>query len=131
MWILHADGSKRAAYMDFLKSFDPVPNLRLLFKLKSNDISHKAPEVGRSIIEQLKTESEDQWNKRYVLYSAVSSPFGPLKALNTFPPLTDLFIPTPTRMLLEAFLPCKKYVQRLFTHISTTVYSHVLIYITK
>ena len=28
---------------------------------------------------------------------------GPLKALYTFPPLADLFIPTPTRLLWEAF----------------------------
>ena len=37
-------------------------------------------------------------------YRAVSiQSVGLLKALYTFPPLTDLFIPTPTLLLLEAF----------------------------
>ena len=28
---------------------------------------------------------------------------GPLTAVYTYPPLADMFIPTPTRLLLEAF----------------------------
>ena len=54
-------------------------------------------------------------------------PLGRLKALYNLPPLTALFILTPIRLLLEAFYPCRNYAQRLLTHISTTVYSQVLI----
>ena len=39
-----------------------------------------------------------------------------------FPPLVDLFIPTPTRLLREAFQPGSNYVRTQVTHISTTVY---------
>ena len=38
----------------------------------------------------------------------------------TLHPLTDLFIPTPTRLLWEAFKQCSNYAQQLNTHISTT-----------
>ncbi len=40
---------------------------------------------------------------------------------------SDLFIPTPTRLLLEDFYPCSNwaYAQRQFTHIPTTGYSQV------
>ena len=41
--------------------------------------------------------------KGLFLYSAVSSSVGPLKALYTYPHIADLFIPIPTRLLLEAF----------------------------
>ena len=40
-WTRHAGGNKDAVYMDFLKAFDLVNHLRLLFKLKNNDIPHK------------------------------------------------------------------------------------------
>ena len=48
--------------------------------------------------------------------------------LHFLPSLADLFIPTPTRLLWEAFWPCSNYARRLFTHIFTTVYTQVLIY---
>ena len=38
------------------------------------------------------------------------------------PPMADLFFPTPTRLLWEALR--SNYEWRLFTHMSTTVYSH-------
>ena len=37
-----------------------------------------------------------------------------------FPPLADLFIPTPTWLLLEALTSRAAIAQRLFTHMSTT-----------
>ena len=40
--------------------------------------------------------------KRYVFIWPSIQSFGPLKALYTFPPLADLFISTPTRLLLKA-----------------------------
>ena len=49
--------------------------------------------------------------------------------LFTLQSLTDLFIPTPTRLLWEAFSHTIITAWRLLTHISTTVYSKVLIYI--
>ena len=54
----------------------------------------------------------------------------PVKALYTSPPPppADLFIPTPTRLLWEAFSHSAINARRLFADISTTVYSRVLIY---
>ena len=50
-------------------------------------------------------------------------------ALHFLPSLTDLFIPTPTRLLREAFSSQAGITRQYFiTHISTTVYSQVLIY---
>ena len=61
----------------------------------------------------------------YRPYSALGpiQSVGPLKACYIFPPMADLFVPTPTRLLREAFGPCSNYAQRLLTNISTTVYS--------
>ena len=69
--------------------------------------------------------------KDMFLYSAVSSPLDRSKLFTLFLPLTDLFIPTQTRLLQEAFKPCSNYAHRLNTHISTTVYSQVPIYTVK
>ena len=41
--------------------------------------------------------------KGIFLYSAVSSPLDRSKRFTLLPPLADLFIPTPTRLLREAF----------------------------
>ena len=64
----------------------------------------------------------------YVFIQRSIQSAGPLKALYIFPPLVDLFIPTPTRLLREAFQPGSNYVRTQVTHISITVYSQVLIY---
>ena len=45
-----------------------------------------------------------------------------------FTPITDLFFPTPTWLLWEAFSHNAITAQILFTHISTPFYSQVLIY---
>ena len=62
-----------------------------------------------------------------ILHSAVSSPLDHSNSF-TLHLLADLFIPTPTRLLCEAFYTGSNYARRLLTHISTAVYSHVLIY---
>ena len=68
--------------------------------------------------------------KTCFVYSLVSSPLDRSKHFTLYP-LADLFIPTSTRLLCEAFWPCSNYAQRLITCISTTVYSQVLIYENK
>ena len=61
------------------------------------------------------------------LYSAVSSP-GLLKALLHFTSLADLFNQTPSQPLGTIQTCYTINVQRLLVHISTSVYSQVLIY---
>ena len=56
------------------------------------------------------------------LYSAVSSPCDCSNRLTLYP-LADLFIPTPSRLLWEAFTA-----RRQFVPISIYVYSQVVIY---
>ena len=70
-----------------------------------------------------------QRSKRYfVLYSPVSSPLDRSNALH-FPPLEDLLIPTPTRLLREVFQLARiNYTRILFTHISPAVY---MVYIAR
>ena len=63
----------------------------------------------------------------YVFIQRSIQSVGPLKALYTCP-VVELFIPTPARLLREAFYPCSNYARRLFTHICTAVCSQVLIY---
>ena len=65
--------------------------------------------------------------KGMFLYRAVSSPLDRSKRF-TLHPLADVFIPTSTRLLLEAFSHAAITVQRVFIHIFTTVYSQILIY---
>ena len=60
-------------------------------------------------------------------YIAVSSPKGCSDRFTLYP-LGDLFIPTPTWLLLEAFSHAAITARRPFIHISTTVYSQILIY---
>ena len=55
--------------------------------------------LGINIVGQVSLN--DQKGKGMFLYSAVS--VGPLKALYTYPPLADLFIPILSQLLLEAF----------------------------
>ena len=62
------------------------------------------------------------------LSSTVSSLYDQSKGF-ILHPLVDLFIPTPTQLLWEAFSLAVITVQRLFVHISTTVYSQEVIYI--
>ena len=58
------------------------------------------------------------------MFSYVDRP----KCLFTLHPLADLFIPTPTRLLWEAFSHAAISGWILHIHISTTVYIQVLIY---
>ena len=46
-------------------------------------------------------------------------------------PLADLFIPITTRLLSEAFSHVVVNARRLFPHLSTVVYSQILIYRTE
>ena len=62
--------------------------------------------------------------KGMFLYSAVSSQLDHSKRV-TLHPLADMFIPTLTRLLWQAFSHAAVTVQRLFTHIPS-VYSQVL-----
>ena len=65
--------------------------------------------------------------KGMFLYSVVSSPLDRSKSF-TRHLMADLFIPAPTWLLWKAFQPCSNYTRRPFAHISTTVYSQVVIY---
>ena len=77
--------------------------------------------------QDLLTIRETHTDKEGVLYSTVSSLFDRSNGF-TRHPLADLFIPVSNRLLWEAFYPRSNYGRRLFTHISTTIYSQVLIY---
>ena len=61
------------------------------------------------------------------LYSAVSSPSDRSTRFTLHSP-ADLLIPTPTRLLWEAFSHAAIIARRLITHISTTVYSLILMH---
>ena len=61
------------------------------------------------------------------LHSTVSSPLDCSKDI-TIHPLADLFIPTPTQLLLGALSHSVCAAQRLFVYIPTIVYSQVHIY---
>ena len=62
------------------------------------------------------------------LYSGVSSLLDRSQCFTFHSSLADLFIPTPTWLLWKAYQPRSNYAWRLFNHVSTTVYSQVLIY---
>ena len=66
-------------------------------------------------------------DKGTFLHSAVSSNWDCSKHF-TLHPLADLFFRTPTRLLWEPFSYAAITAQRLFVHISTSVYSQVLIH---
>ena len=66
-------------------------------------------------------------NKGVVLHSAISSPLDRWKCF-TCHPLADLFIPTPTWRIWEAFSHAALTVQILFIRIASAVYSQVHIY---
>ena len=65
------------------------------------DLSHNLAPLGSPNSAQIGFEVKKKVKvDLYVFYSAVSSP---LDRSYTFPPLAELFIPTPTRLLREAF----------------------------
>ena len=65
---------------------------------------------------------------KYIFIERSIQSVGQLNALYTSP-VADLLILTPTRLPWEVFYPCSNYAPRTpFTHISTVVYSEVLIY---
>ena len=90
---------------------------------------------GNEIIRMLTEIGKKKWNSKYAspvkvcCYTARYSVRRTVQsALHKFHPLAELFIPSPARLLWEALSHYAITARRLFTHISTTVYSQVLIY---
>ena len=73
------------------------------------------------------SKQKTKQKKDLFLYSACITFVGPCKALYNPPPGRPFILP-PTRLLWESFQPRSNYVRRLFTHISTAIYSQVLVY---
>ena len=65
------------------------------------------------------------------IYRSVFSPSDRRSRRSTLHPVADMFLPTPIRLLWEIFMHAVDIVRRLFTPISTTAYSQVLIFRTE